>query len=199
MTSALYHGKESSSFPYSVPSRRQPSDSNVRQAENTTWSMQAPLFRPSPPRLPSLTAQFSHHPPPTPQTPTTRQPTKVAKRWLEGKSVSRREGEQESSDDSDTPVTITMGDSVTMTKMEWLKRGHDLLERAWQDMVLEKGTHRRQPESATFQGYSATFPTQTMYTLGSATYQGQGSATYGQGQGGGSYSGQGSGQGSMAR
>ena len=154
MTSALYHGKESSSsFPYSVPLRRPPLDSHQRQSENSSWGMQAPLFRPSPPRLPSLTAQFSHHPPPTPQTPTTRQPTKVAKRWLEGKSVSRRrDGEQESSDDSDTPVTITMGDSVTMTKMEWLKRGHDLLERAWQDMVLEKGINRRlqQPESATF-------------------------------------------------
>ena len=27
-----------------------------------------------------------------------------------------------------------------MTKLEWLQRGHDLLERAWNDMVLhEKG------------------------------------------------------------
>jgi hypothetical protein len=28
-----------------------------------------------------------------------------------------------------------MEDSVTLTKMEWLQRGHDLLERAWHDMV----------------------------------------------------------------
>jgi hypothetical protein len=36
-----------------------------------------------------------------------------------------------------------------MTKLEWLQRGHDLLERAWHDMVLhEKGKvgQQQQPE-----------------------------------------------------
>lgn len=137
MTSALYHQKETSSFPYSIPSRRPPSDP-IRPGD---WEMRPPLFRPSPPRLPSLTAQFNHipHPPPTPQTPTGSDhthPTKLARNWIEGRSIRPRRAKSDvSSSDDEGPVTIQMEDSVTLTKMEWLQRGHDLLERAWHDMV----------------------------------------------------------------
>jgi len=40
-----------------------------------------------------------------------------------------------SGSDSDTPVTVSLGDTVTLTKREWLAKGHELLERAWYDMV----------------------------------------------------------------
>ena len=42
------------------------------------------------------------------------------------------------SEDSDTPVLVNLGESVTMTKREWLARGHELLERAWYDMVQQE-------------------------------------------------------------
>jgi len=41
-----------------------------------------------------------------------------------------------------------------MTKLEWLQRGHDLLERAWHDMVLnEKG---KQAKAASAQQQNST-------------------------------------------
>ena len=76
----------------------------------------------------------------------------MAVRWLEGKSIrprrrARSDQDLSSSDDSDTPVTIHLGEKVTMTKLEWLQRGHDLLERAWNDMVLhEKGKAAQQQQ-----------------------------------------------------
>jgi hypothetical protein len=158
MTSSLYHStKDSNSFPYSIPHRRGPSDPipmgaprTSEQGNNSSHLDHSKhlSFRPSPPRLPSISATFNSipHPPPTPQTPTSsRQPTKVAARWIEGKSIRPRrraqsDREASSSEDSDSPVTIHLGERVTMTKLEWLQRGHDLLERAWHDMVLnEKG------------------------------------------------------------
>lgn len=171
MTSALYHSNKESTFPYSIPHRRGPSDpipmggiertstSNTSQP-SSNWNHHdhsRPPFRPSPPRLPSISATFNSipHPPPTPQTPSTgRQPTRVAARWLEGKSIRPRrrahsDQDLSSSDDSDTPVTIQFGEKVTMTKREWLQRGHDLLERAWHDMVIhEKGKAAQQQQQS---------------------------------------------------
>src|SRR5277367_4025164 len=175
MTSALYHSNKESTFPYSIPHRRGPSDPmpmggiERTNPQPSTWNhpdQSRPPFRPSPPRLPSLSATFNSipHPPPTPQTPSTlaRQPTRVAARWLEGKSIRPRRRAQSdrdlsSSDDSDTPVTIHLGEKVTMTKLEWLQRGHDLLERAWNDMVLhEKGktAQQQQPQQGRLNGTS---------------------------------------------
>jgi hypothetical protein len=161
MTSSLYHKDSSSSFPYSIPHRRGPSDPSSMHGHNSDHRT-----RPSPPQLPSITAQLSQlplHPPPTPQTPSMKKPTELAKRWLEGKSIRprrRAKSDQDfsSSEDSDTPVTIHLAEKVTMTKMEWLQRGHDLLERAWHDMVTNEKSRqkmdidgvapRQQPSSA---------------------------------------------------
>jgi len=44
-------------------------------------------------------------------------------------------------------MTLQLGDKVTLTKLEWLQRGQDLLERAWHDMVLhEKGKQQHQQQ-----------------------------------------------------
>jgi len=153
MTSSLYH-KDSSTFPYSIPHRRGPSDPTSINAHNSDYRS-----RPSPPRLPPISATLNSvpHPPPTPQTPTMKRPTELAKRWLEGKSIRprrRAKSDQDlsSSEDSDTPITIHLNDKVTMTKMEWIQRGHDLLERAWHDMVLnEKNRQRAEAPAATQQ------------------------------------------------
>lgn len=153
MTS-LYH-KDSSTFPYSIPHRRGPSDPTSINAHNSDHRT-----RPSPPRLPSIAATLSAVPvpPPTPQTPSIKKPTELARRWLEGKSIRprrRAKSDQDlsSSEDSDTPISL--GDQVTMTKMEWLQRGHDLLERAWHEMVEKNrqtmaadGAGRRQQQPA---------------------------------------------------
>lgn len=165
MTSAMYHPpKDPHAFPYSIP-RRPPSDPmpGIPRGEHGAWNhhpetIKPPMFRPSPPRLPSISAQFSSNPhaPPTPPTPNSlRQPTEVARRWLEGKPIRPRYGHRvrsdgdasPSSDDSDTPVTISLGEKVTMTKLEWLQRGQALLEAAWHDMVIEKGSTRTRQSS----------------------------------------------------
>jgi hypothetical protein len=173
MTSSLYHStKESNTFPYSIPHRRGPSDPIPMGAPRTNeqWNnshpsdhSRHPSFRPSPPRLPSISATFNSipHPPPTPQTPTSsRQPSRIAARWIEGKSIRPRrrahsDREGSSSEDSDTPVTISLGDKVTMTKKEWLQRGHDLLERAWHDMVLSERGKQAAAAAASQQGSSS--------------------------------------------
>lgn len=48
---------------------------------------------------------------------------------------SHSDNEDISEEDSDSPVTVNLGDTVTLTKREWLAKGHELLERAWVDMV----------------------------------------------------------------
>jgi len=155
MTSSLYR-KDSSTFPYSIPHRRGPSDPasiNVHNSDHRT--------RPSPPRLPSISATLNSvpHPPPTPQTPTMKKSTELAKRWLEGKSIrprrrARSDQDLSSSEESDTSTTIHLSDKVTMTKMEWLQRGQDLLERAWHDMVLNEKQRQRDEGAAARQQLS---------------------------------------------
>jgi hypothetical protein len=153
MTSSLYHsGKDHHSFPYPLPTSRYPrppSDPTnyTRHASNSNNVPNTAIpttTKPSPPRLPSMASQF----PPTPHTPPLppgKRPTRLAARWIEGKPIlpirrrARSDGDGTEdpleSEDSDTPVTINMGDRVTMTKLEWLQKGHELLERAWHDMV----------------------------------------------------------------
>jgi hypothetical protein len=158
MTSSLYHSnKDGSTFPYSIPHRRGPSDpmptSGLRPAEHAWSAARDPsrgnphsAYRTSPPRLPSISQTFnSSHAPPTPPTPphTSSRYSRTARQWIEGKSVRpkrRAHSDQEaySSEESDTPITISLGDSVTMTKFEWLQRGQALLERAWHDMVVNE-------------------------------------------------------------
>lgn len=151
MTSTLYH-KESSTFPYSIPSRRPPSDPLVPHSSNhDTPYNHEPRSRGSPPRLPPISAHFNPIPP-TPQTPSSHH-AKTARRWIDGKSIRPRrrahsdQDEPSSAEDSDEAMTLQLGDKVTLTKLEWLQRGQDLLERAWHDMVLhEKGKQQHQQQ-----------------------------------------------------
>ena len=109
--------------------------------------------RSPPPRLPSISATFNSigqgmpQTPPTP--PTSSRHPKVSQRWLEGKSIlprrrrARSDRGTSSSEESDTPVTIRLEDEVTMTKIEWLDKGREILERAWYEMVQ---TQKRRKE-----------------------------------------------------